>query len=255
MRQQILFAIVCAAVVTSIANAQTTITRLENIRICNEFSGTEEGAKIAACIADLPSTGGTADARGFEGPQFWAACPFTGVTKPVTLLLGAGMHHVFGNCTVPSNVTLNFAVAGSILLPIEAPLTINGAMDGPIAQRFFGRVGVIVSSTLVDRIYPQYFGAVSGSDATDAIMNAIASIPATGGPILAFTPGTWPVSCLDSSTTACIQITDKHIDMACIGLGPGEAGHSPIDAPCIISSTSNAPILKYTVVTTRYAYV
>ena len=38
-------------------------------RNCVEYSGSDAGAKIQACINDLPSTGGTADARGITGAQ------------------------------------------------------------------------------------------------------------------------------------------------------------------------------------------
>jgi hypothetical protein len=51
--------------------------------------GADAGAKIAAAIAALPSTGGTVDARGLEGPQTISQNVFAGVTKPVRLLLGA----------------------------------------------------------------------------------------------------------------------------------------------------------------------
>lgn len=47
--------------------------RLGNVRQCHLFPGADAGAKIAACIADLPVTGGMADACGLEGPQTIAA--------------------------------------------------------------------------------------------------------------------------------------------------------------------------------------
>lgn len=64
MRQLIWACLICACLTSEIGNAQTTIMRFENIRMCNEFDGADIGAKINACIADLPSTGGVADARG-----------------------------------------------------------------------------------------------------------------------------------------------------------------------------------------------
>jgi len=66
-----------------------SLQRINNIRMCDQFPGANAGAKIAACIADLPATGGTADARGFEGAQTIARDIFNGAVKPVTLLLGA----------------------------------------------------------------------------------------------------------------------------------------------------------------------
>ena len=60
-----------------------------NIRYADQFSGDDAGEKIAAAIADLPSTGGIVDARGLEGAQTCTGDVFSGVTKPVTLFLGA----------------------------------------------------------------------------------------------------------------------------------------------------------------------
>lgn len=65
---------------------------IDNIRMCDQFPGSTAGAQIAACIANLPSTGGIADARGIEGSQAITADPFFGVTKRVTLLLGSATY-------------------------------------------------------------------------------------------------------------------------------------------------------------------
>lgn len=73
----------------------------DNVRHCAQFTGANAGAKIAACIADLPSTGGTADARGLEGTQTIAQDVLSSVTKPVTLLLGAGAY------TLSTGITLH----------------------------------------------------------------------------------------------------------------------------------------------------
>ncbi|KKM87470.1 hypothetical protein LCGC14_1268630, partial [marine sediment metagenome] len=50
-------------------------------------AGADAGAKIANCIARLPTGGGTCDAKGLEGAQT-AAATLT-ISKPVQLLLGA----------------------------------------------------------------------------------------------------------------------------------------------------------------------
>lgn len=62
-------------------------TSVNKVQKCDQFAGATAGAKIIACIAALPSTGGTADARGFEGAQTITAT--VTVNKPVTLLFGA----------------------------------------------------------------------------------------------------------------------------------------------------------------------
>ena len=53
---------------------------------CSLFPGADAGAKITACITALPSGGGVADARNLSGG--FSSNPFTGITKPFTLLLG-----------------------------------------------------------------------------------------------------------------------------------------------------------------------
>lgn len=69
-------------------------------RDCTTFSGANAGAKIAACIADLPSSGGIADARGFEGAQTISVDLGSGVTKPVQLVFGAATYSVTVNNTL-----------------------------------------------------------------------------------------------------------------------------------------------------------
>jgi hypothetical protein len=64
-----------------------TPVMLGGIRFADAFPGADMCAKIAAAIADLPSAGGTIDARGFSGTE---TCATTiTVNKPAKLLLGA----------------------------------------------------------------------------------------------------------------------------------------------------------------------
>lgn len=72
----------------------------------------DESQKIGTCIAALPSTGGTVDARGFQGAQAWSINPFAGVTKPVRVLLGAGTY------TVP-NLVLPVSGTATQVIQIE----------------------------------------------------------------------------------------------------------------------------------------
>ncbi len=53
------------------------------------FPGADAEAKIAACHAALPSTGGTCDAREFQGAQTWGS----------TLTISKPVHLVFGHAT------------------------------------------------------------------------------------------------------------------------------------------------------------
>src|SRR5262245_13866199 len=74
-------------------------------KVCHasQYTGTrpnDEGGKFAACVTALPSGGGTIDGRGLEGGQAWSACPWAGVTKSITVLLGSGTRSAGANCTV-----------------------------------------------------------------------------------------------------------------------------------------------------------
>lgn len=82
---------VCASLMWCAAPALPQAAAPDNapVRICTEFAGATAGAKIAACVAGLPGTGGVADARGFGGDQVLDADLFGGAAKPVQLLLGS----------------------------------------------------------------------------------------------------------------------------------------------------------------------
>lgn len=80
------------------------LPRLNNVRYADQFAGSNAGAKIAACIADLPSTGGTCDARGLQGAQTISQNIFAGVTKPVRLLFG----HATFTVTVAQVALMNY---------------------------------------------------------------------------------------------------------------------------------------------------
>jgi hypothetical protein len=90
---------------------------LNGIRNAKGFSGENAGAKIAAAIANLPSTGGTVDARGIEGGAI-SQDLFAGVTKPVTLLLGHG--------TYTFSVTQSIGVRGVVIRGAGADAGVSG---------------------------------------------------------------------------------------------------------------------------------
>lgn len=66
------------------------MTQTDEIRYAANFAGADAGAQIAAAIADLPSTGGTIDARGLMGAQAISSTITT--TVPTRILLGAGTY-------------------------------------------------------------------------------------------------------------------------------------------------------------------
>ena len=84
-------------------------TKVANIRRCHLYTGVDAGAQIAACIADLPTSGGMADACGIEGAQTISAT--ITVNKPVRLrLCGA-----------------QFSSTADPVFNVSAPLSMDGA--------------------------------------------------------------------------------------------------------------------------------
>lgn len=132
---------------------------INKIRYCNASTGATAGAKIAACIADLPSTGGVADARGIEGNQTISQNIWDGVSKPVTLLLGAanftvtvtqsidcdscqiiglghnGVSTTAGTVFTSSGLTKTFGIAS---LNLMSDLTITGDSTASATGLFLG---------------------------------------------------------------------------------------------------------------------
>jgi len=104
--------------------------------LVNDFPGNDAGAKIAACIAALPSGGGVCDARGLTGNQTISS--FT-ITKPVSLLIGAGNYSVTGTVTWQN-------VDGPSLVGVGTQLTSNRmtvfTWDGDATAPMFRLTGV-----------------------------------------------------------------------------------------------------------------
>lgn len=85
---------ILAALLLPLRGSDIEKPALPAIRIAAYFAGADAGAKIEAAIADLPAGGGTVDARGLEGAQTISENIFSGITKPVKLLLGCGTYTV-----------------------------------------------------------------------------------------------------------------------------------------------------------------
>jgi Pectate lyase superfamily protein len=102
--------------VSSAAFAQapaSNFANLNNIRFANAFSGSDECARIRAAIADLPTTGGTVDARGIQGAQTCTTAFGSGVTKNVVVWLDSQITEDV-NDTIPANITLLMTPQASI---------------------------------------------------------------------------------------------------------------------------------------------
>ena len=100
---------------------EANVKIINAIRYADQFPGADASAQIIACLADIPSTGGTCDARGLPVVQTWASNIFGGlpVTSHVTLLLGPGIVTVSSAQIVTSNY-LTVRGPGSHLLEIKA---------------------------------------------------------------------------------------------------------------------------------------
>lgn len=89
---------------------QVTTKRLNSVRYCDQFPGATAGLKIAAAIADLPSTGGVADCRSIVGAQ--SITSTITVSKPVDLLLGAATISVSAGTAFTVTAAFNVQGAG-----------------------------------------------------------------------------------------------------------------------------------------------
>lgn len=85
-------------------------------------AGADFGAKIAASIADLPSTGGIVDATKFSGQQT-ISTDFYNTPKCVTLLLGNGV-------VINSAVQMNYATCTSFVVATPAAPVLTGSGTG-----------------------------------------------------------------------------------------------------------------------------
>ena len=77
-----------------------------------DYPGADAGSKMKNCILALPSTGGTCDARGLEGPQTITSDPFAGVSKPGVVILGETTFSVRATINVPSSWTIQGSYGG-----------------------------------------------------------------------------------------------------------------------------------------------
>lgn len=166
----------------------TNIPAADNLsRVKNAlgFKGADSAIRIGAAIANLPRTGGTVDARGFEGPQTWNTCPFKDAALPLTLDLGAATFSVTVDCTVPANVTVRFGEGSVISVASSKTLNISGSILGPISRHFAGAGSVVINSNSVVEVYPQWWGVdCSGAtSSSSAIQSAVDSLKSGGGTV------------------------------------------------------------------------
>src|SRR5262245_10527891 len=204
-----------------------TFGRVNHVRFPDLFPGTTASEKIINAMADLPITGGIVDARGLEGAQTWSTCPFAGLTKQVTLILGSATYTVTQNCTVPDNCHL-VLTAGSIL-SVNAGVTLTTHLNPETAltQHFTGPGTVII--TKAEKIHTRWFD--DGTHSGVALQRAIDAVgPVAGGAgTVALRAGVvWIDDILTLTATAVID--RKALTIDCGGIcsfnatGPGPFG-------------------------------
>lgn len=127
------------------------------------------GGKITYCINSvLPSGGGTVDARGLEGAQTWSNDPLSGITKNVTLIIGASTITVSASATAVSSVSIQAEQGAIFSVSAGKTLTIAGGFDGTLSQHFSGSGTVALATpTRTAWLYPEWFGAVRDGSTDD----------------------------------------------------------------------------------------
>jgi hypothetical protein len=201
------------------------------------FPGSDAGAQIAAAMADLPSTGGTVVAD-YKTPQTLSRDIFTGVTKPVHLILGGTTFQIGSDMLVPRNVSLEFEHGAQLALLHR--LDIAGRIIAPASQQIFAPVGsravrfsggstatsTQTSSTPPETyIYPQWWGA-KGDGSTDDTAAMTAAVAAMVGTATGDPP--FPNNCMSLflpsgryvvSSANAIHLVSGHSGCGIVGLG------------------------------------
>lgn len=156
----------------------STITAQNSI--CHVAARSESGqaAKIVACAAALPATGGTIDQLLINGN--WTSDPLAAISKNIALILPNGTTTQAVNTTSPINVTLVLQ-EGAVLAPASmTTLTINGPVSAAAYQIFSGAGVVSLVTNRVQKIlWVEWWGA-KGDNSTDnsaALTAAFVALP------------------------------------------------------------------------------
>ena len=199
--------VLCASLMSLPAWSQATLGTTQAVKNCSDFQGRDAGAKIAACVRGLSTTGGTADARAIDGAQTWSVDPFFGVTKPLDMWLSAGTTKLSTAVIVPKHVVLHFSSGSVLSVDAGVSLTIHGVIDAPPRQIFTGQGRVTIHS--VPTIYTEWFGAVAETsvDSSTAIQKTIDAVKTSSGSRIVFLSGTYRANAISLNSADGLQLS------------------------------------------------
>jgi len=202
----------------------STITAILGAAVVSacDFPGADAAQKIAAAAAALPVAGGVVDTRCLTGAaQAFGSDPFTGIAKPVTILMGPATFISSVNLNVPANLNLMMLDGAIISMNGGTTLTIQGGMVGSsISQHFAGLGSVRIPSAAVSALYPQWWPGTVASQiqaANDALggNTGVVVIDSTVGSGSAASPSTTttfidlrPKNSHGNPTHSAVNITD-----------------------------------------------
>lgn len=156
-------------------NDGTSWYQMYPVALANDFAdaGSTFGLKVAAAMTGLPSTGGVVDARGITTGLTIAADPFSGITKPIVLIIGSEVAASV-NISVPNNVTIRFERGAKITMATGTTFNCNGQIDAG-AYQIFDWTGTgtfsLAPNGPMGRFYeilPEWFGALGNSSHNDS---------------------------------------------------------------------------------------
>jgi len=139
---------------------------LSGVIITRTSDGDNAGERLADCLASLPATGGTCDARSDVLTPIWNIDPFAGITKPVRVLLGAATIAVNVDVTVPVNITIEPYRGALFKVASGKTLRINGATLADRYQRIVDLSGGGTVFFSGGTAYPGWYGATANARAT-----------------------------------------------------------------------------------------
>ena len=142
---------------------------------------------------DVIHRGPFVDVRSYA--SFSAAIDAIGASEKTLLI--PNEQAVAADKTVPVNVTLKFLQGGSLNITDTKTVTINGHVEAGLYQIFkwTGTGKVVFGAGAVKEVYPQWWGAIGGSGATDdtAAIQAAANSLTSGGTLF-FSVGTYKLT-------------------------------------------------------------